>query len=137
MADSFLPVTSREKAFKMNHCETGRQAEKVGADYLRALGYKIWKTNWRWGKKELDLVCFHGDELVIVEVKARVGNNVNLPWEVVDAAKQRNIVLATDAFIRLMDCHRPTRFDVLGVSYHPAGIKIEHIKNAFYPSAGI
>ena len=119
----------------MNQCERGRKAEKLAAEYLRARGYRVWKTNWRWGKRELDLVTLHGNELVIVEVKARVGNQVNLPWEVVDFAKQRNIVLATDAFIRLYDCHRPTRFDVIGVSYHSGGMEIEHIQDAFIASA--
>ncbi len=39
----------------MNNCKTGRNAEKVAAGYLKARGYQIWKTNWRWGKRELDL----------------------------------------------------------------------------------
>ncbi len=118
----------------MNQCDTGRKAEGVAAEYLRARGYRIWKSNWRWGKRELDLVTLYRNELVVVEVKARVGNQVNHPWEVVDPAKQRNIVLATDAFIRLYDCRRPTRFDVIGVSYLAGGMEIEHIENAFYAS---
>lgn len=116
-----------------NLCDTGRRAEGLAAGYLRARGYRIWKTNWRWGKRELDLVTLYRNELVIVEVKARVGNQVNLPSEVVDWNKQRNIVLATDAFIRLYNCHHPTRFDVIGVNYHPGGVEIEHIENAFFP----
>ena len=119
----------------MNQCETGRKAERMAADYLRARGYRIWKSNWRWGKRELDLVALFRNELVIVEVKARVGNAVNLPGEVVDPAKQRNIILAADAFIRIHDCHRPTRFDVIGVRYHSGGLEIEHIENAFFASA--
>ncbi len=117
----------------MNHCEKGKSAEKLAAQYLRAQGYQIWKTNWRWGKKELDLVATFRHELVIIEVKARVGNAVNDPAEVVDHAKQRNIILATEAFIRLYDCHRPTRFDVIAVVYHPARVEIEHTEYAFYP----
>ena len=134
MADFFLPDTSREKPMIMNQCEIGRKAEGVAAEYLRARGYRIWKSNWYWGKKELDLVTLYRNELVIVEVKARVDNPVNLPWEVVDQNKQRNIVLATAAFIRLYDCHHPTRFDVIGVSYQGTGMEIEHIENAFYAS---
>lgn len=133
MADSFLPGTSRYKPMMMNQCDIGKRAEEVAAEYLRARGYRIWKSNWRWGKRELDLVTLFRNELVIVEVKARVDNRVNSPWEVVDQGKQRNIVLATAAFIRLYDCHQPTRFDVIGVSYHSAGMEIEHIENAFYP----
>jgi len=111
----------------------GKRAEQAAARYLRARGYRIWKSNWRWGKRELDLVTLHRGELVIVEVKARDGNSVNEPAEVVDPAKQRNIVLATDAFIRLYDCRRPTRFDVIGVAYGTNGVEIEHIENAFIP----
>ncbi|MEN8156788.1 MAG: YraN family protein [Bacteroidota bacterium] len=117
----------------MNQCEKGRRAEKVAAQYLRARGYRIWKSNWRWGRRELDLVALHGNELVVVEVKARLGNEVNHPSEVVDGLKQRNIILATDAFIRLYDCRRPTRFDVIAVSYQEGGEEIEHIENAFFP----
>ena len=117
----------------MNQCEKGRNAEQLAARYLRARGYQIWKTNWRWGKKELDLVTLYKGELVIVEVKARIGNAVNDPSEVVDGAKQRNIVLATDAFIRLYDCCRPTRFDVIAVIHASGGVEIEHVENAFFP----
>ena len=118
----------------MNQCKTGRNAEKVAAGYLKARGYRIWKTNWRWGKKELDLVTLHHDELVIVEVKSRVGNAVNDPAVVVDRIKERNIILAADAFIRLHGCSRPTRFDVIAVIYSGSGMEIEHMENAFYPT---
>ena len=117
----------------MNQCKTGRNAVQAAAGYLKARGYQIWKTNWRWGKRELDLVTLHNNELVIVEVKSRVGNAVNDPSVVVDHIKERNIVLAAEAFIRLHDCSRPTRFDVIAVIYSGSGMEIEHIENAFYP----
>ena len=117
----------------MNQCEKGREAEQLAARYLRARGYRIWKSNWRWGKKELDLITLFRGELVIVEVKACDGNSVNDPREVVDCGKQRNIVLATEAFIRLHNCRRPTRFDVIRVVYHAGGMEIEHVENAFFP----
>ncbi len=117
----------------MNQCKTGRNAESAAAGYLRARGYRIWKTNWRWGKKELDLVTLHRNELIIVEVKSRVGNAVNDPRVVVDHIKERNIILAAEAFIRLHNCSRPTRFDVIAVIYGDSGMEIEHMENAFYP----
>jgi putative endonuclease len=119
----------------MNHCETGRRAEYLVARYLRTRGYRIWKTNWRWGKKELDLVATFKNELVIVEVKARVGNAVNDPSEVVDHAKQRNIILAADAFIKVYNCSLPTRFDVISVIYRDGQVEIEHVENGFLPWA--
>jgi len=72
---------------------------------------------------------------VIVEVKSCRDNRVNDPSEVVDAFKQRNIILAAEAFIRLHACCQPTRFDVIAVIYQSSGMEIEHIENAFYPMA--
>ena len=117
----------------MNKCEKGRNAEQLAARFLMARGYRIWKTNWRWGKKELDIVALHGGELVIVEVKSRDGNAVNHPSKVVHLKKQRNIILAADAFIRFHNSRRPTRFDVIAVIYTSGGVEIEHIENAFFP----
>lgn len=117
----------------MNQCKKGRNAEKAAAGYLKARGYRIWKSNWRWGRKELDLVALYRGELVIVEVKSRIGNAVNDPSVVIDRIKERNIVLAAEAFIRLHGCNCPTRFDVIAVIYDGSGMEIEHLENAFYP----
>jgi putative endonuclease len=119
----------------MNNWITGRNAEQLAARYLRCRGYHIWKTNWRWGRRELDLVARYRGELVIVEVKSRAYNGVNHPSEVVDPGKQRHIILAADAFIRIHHCRMPTRFDIIAVIYSPSGAEIEHIENAFYPVA--
>jgi len=118
----------------MNQFKSGRNAEMVAAGYLKTRGYRIWKTNWRWGKRELDLVALFRNELVIVEVKSRAGNAVNDPSVVVDRIKERNIVLAAEAFIRLHGCRYPTRFDVIAVIYGSSGMEIEHLENAFYPT---
>ncbi len=135
-ADHQLPGHMKmKKEFPMNSCDTGRRAEQVAAGYLRARGYRIWKTNWRWGKKELDLVATYRGWLVIVEVKSMVGNRVNHPSVVVDGHKQRNIILATEGFIRCYKSSRPTRFDVIAVMYQGGMVEIEHFENAFTPGA--
>ena len=117
----------------MNHCDIGRNAEQLAVGFLRARGYHIWRTNWRWGKKELDIVATFGGLLIVVEVKSMVGNRVNHPYEVVDQRKQRHIVLAAEGFIRVFNSRLPTRFDVIAVIYHAGQVEIEHIENAFRP----
>ncbi len=117
----------------MNQCETGRRAEQLAAAFLMSRGYHIWKTNWRWGKRELDLVAIYRGVLVIVEVKSMVGNLVNHPSEVVDQKKQRSIILASEGFIRVHKSHRPTRFDVIAVYYHAGGVELMHMEDAFRP----
>ena len=120
----------------MNHCDRGRKAENLAALYLEARGYRIWKRNWRWGRKELDLVARHRDQLVIVEVKSMHGNRVNQPGVVVDRLKQRHLILATEAFIRIHDWHGSTRFDVVGIFYGHEGVEIELVENAFVAGGG-
>lgn len=119
----------------MNRCEQGRKAEQLAAGYLKALGYRIWKSNWKWGKRELDLVAIYRGSLVIVEVKSMAGNCVNHPSEVVDGSKQRNIILAAEGFIRKHKSFLPTRFDVIAVFYDADGVRLEHVENAFSPRA--
>ena len=119
----------------MNRCDTGRRAEQLAAAYLRSRGYRIWKTNWKWGRKELDLVATCRGVLVIVEVKSMKGNRVNHPREVVDGRKQRHLILAAEGFIRKYHSRRPTRFDVIAVVYHGKGVDIQHFENAFLPGS--
>ena len=124
-----------EKAQVMNLCQKGKRAEDLAARYLLSRGYRIWKINWRSGHRELDLIALTGGELVVVEVKAREKNAVNDPWRVVNGAKQRNIILAAEAFIRRYRWKGPTRFDVIAVVYGNGGVEMEHIAGAFVPGA--
>jgi len=117
----------------MNHCQKGRRAEELAANFLRVQGYRIWKSNWRWGRKELDLVALKGGTLVIVEVKSMDGNRVNRASVSVDRRKRRNIAWAAEAFIRLYNCNYPTRFDVIEVVFDARGVQLAHCQNAFIP----
>ena len=119
----------------MNRCESGRKAEQFAADFLRAKGYLIRRTNWRWGKKEVDIIATRDDMLIVVEVKSMTGNRINHPSEVVDSRKQRHIVWAAEGFIRVFNCPLPTRFDVIAVVFHAGWTEIEHIEDAFRPEA--
>ena len=115
--------------------DSGRRAEQFAARSLLAKGYRIRHTNWRCGKKELDLITYYQKELVIVEVKSRTGGVHHNLGEVVDQRKQRNIILATEAYIRLFNLHYPTRFDIISVIYDGYIADIQHIENAFFPTA--
>jgi putative endonuclease len=117
----------------MNHCKTGRDAEQLAVRFLRARGYRILKTNWRWGKKELDIVATCEGVLIVVEVKSMVDNRINHPYEVVDQRKQRHLVSAAEGFIRVFNSRIPTRFDVIAVIYNGGQVEIEHIIDAFRP----
>ena len=51
--------------------ELGNKGEELAVAHLKSLGYQILDLNWHSSHLELDIVAKDGDELVIVEVKAR------------------------------------------------------------------
>ena len=122
----------------MTPAETGRAGEDAAAAYLEARGLRVMDRNYRFGREEVDLVCFEpvGDSgmIVVVEVKARRGTGFGAPEAAVDAAKQKAILRVTEAYLherRLMPA--PVRFDVVAVSFDRGGgePRIEHFRNAF------
>lgn len=114
--------------------ELGDLAEGMAQQYLSKLGYEIKDTNWHYGHLELDIVAKDGDELVIVEVKARTGLRYEHPSEAVTNAKIKRIVEAADAYIIERDLDVDTRFDVITVVFLKQGHELEHFKDAFYPT---
>ncbi|MEO0560005.1 MAG: YraN family protein [Bacteroidota bacterium] len=120
--------------------EIGRRGEDVAAAMLDAKGYHILDRNYRFGREEVDIVCFQpnaandGGEIVVVEVKARSGTGFGAPEAAVDTAKQKAILRVTEAYLherRLMPS--PVRFDVIAVQFGGAEPEIEHFENAFGP----
>lgn len=114
--------------------ELGELAEGMAQQYLSKLGYKILDTNWYYGHLELDIIAQDGEELVIVEVKARSGIRYEHPSEAVTNAKIKRIVEAADAYIIEKDIELETRFDVVTVIFFKQGHELEHFKDAFYPT---
>lgn len=114
--------------------ELGELAEGMAQQYLNKLGYKILDINWYYGHLELDIIAQNGDQLVIVEVKARTGIRYEHPSEAVTNSKIKRIVEAADAYIIEKDIELETRFDVITVIFFKQGHELEHFKDAFYPT---
>ncbi len=116
-----------------DHNELGKTGEAIAADYLEKKGYKIVDRNWRYNKKELDLVGFDKDYFVVIEVKTRTSDGWESPKEAITASKIRFIVEATEAYINENDIKEEVRFDVVTLIPEKNGWKIEHIEEAFHP----
>ena len=114
--------------------EIGEKAEELAQVHLMKLGYKIRETNYRYGHLELDIVAQDGDQLVIVEVKARSGIRYEHPSEAVTNGKIKRIVEAADGYIQDKEWNGETRFDVITVIFFGEKFELEHFKEAFYPT---
>ena len=115
------------------HSQLGKTGEERAAEYLISKGYIIRDINWRSGKMELDIVAYRDKTLVVVEVKTRKNNEFLRPEEAVTLRKIKNIIQATDAYIRMFDIPFDIRFDIITLVGENEDFQIEHIEDAFLP----
>lgn len=115
------------------HNDLGKNGEQKAINYLIKNGYIIRHHNWRSGKLELDIVARKDDELIVFEVKTRRNMDYVHPSDAIDDRKIRNIVAATDSYIRQFNIPFSVRFDIISVIDNGLQTEIEHIEDAFYP----
>ena len=110
-----------------NRAETGRAAEDAAAALLRSKGMTIVERNFRAKAGEIDLVVKDRDEIVFVEVRARVSSAFGGAAASVGGAKRRKLIKAANLWLLARSYDGPCRFDVVAID---AG-KAEHIPSAF------
>jgi len=115
------------------HIEKGRKSEEIAVEYLKDHGYEILFTNYRYKKKEIDIISKKDNFLVIVEVKTRSFWSDENPGDLVKLSKQHYLIEATEAYIMKKDIDMEVRFDVIFIVYKQEEIIIEHIEDAFGP----
>jgi len=111
----------------------GRRSEELAAAYLEAKGLLILHRNFRRRFGEIDLVARDGNELVIVEVRARSTTAYGGAIASIDSRKKQRIVRAT---LLLLQQHKELsrmriRFDVVLISYATVNPAIQWIRQAF------
>ena len=110
----------------------GTWGERIAADHLRGMGYRILATNWRAGRYEIDLVVEHEDTVAFVEVKTR-SPGPQEPAEAVGWQKRRRVARAASRWIATRSpAVREFRFDVISVTVlDDHTYRVEHIPGAF------
>ena len=111
---------------------TGNLGEKLAAEYLENLGYKILERNWRYSNiGEIDIIALDKNTLVFVEVKTRKSLNFGHPFEAIDEKKYNQVKLIAKAYIlQSKNKYKTCRIDGISVILS-ASPKIDHIKNLF------
>lgn len=117
----------------MDHMEMARKGENAAEELLLSSGFQILERNWYHKHKELDIIAIDESELVIIEVKSRRAPALDNPAMSICRKKQRNLVYAANAYVRMKRISLEIRFDVMWVIYHGNKAEIEHIRNAFVP----
>ena len=101
--------------------------------YLRSHGCTVVSRNFRArsGPGEIDLVAWHGERLVFVEVKTRSSADFGTPDRAVDADKRAALERAAREYARRANVGwENTRFDIVSVVLERP-VRIDWIQDAF------
>ena len=111
----------------------GEKGEKLAAEYLIRKKYRIVSLNWRYKHKEIDIIAYDNDRLVIVEVKLRSTDYFGDPSEFVTKKKQRYLIEAAEAYLDTIPAEPEVRFDIVAITGTDGNYHIEHLDDAFNP----
>lgn len=115
----------------------GRTGEDLACSLLESRGHRILERNWRSSHLEIDIISQNADGIHFVEVKTRRSSIQAPPQENVDAAKQKRIAKAAQAFLRCKKGqifgNREHFFDVIAVTFKGDEAHAEMIENAYIP----
>ena len=113
----------------MNTREIGDKMEAHAAQYLASHGMRIVERNFRGRQGEIDIIGYHGDYLVFVEVKYRKSTSRGGARDAVGTDKQRRICRTADyyRYMHHLDDSTAVRYDVIAIQDD----KVDWIQNAF------
>lgn len=113
----------------LNTRQKGTDKERLAAAYLTSQGMRIVECNFRGRQGEIDIIGYHKDYLVFVEVKYRSSEAKGTALAAVDMRKQRQICKVADYYRYLHKLGENTklRYDVIAIQ----GERIQWIQNAF------
>ncbi len=114
------------------HQQFGKKSERLAAEFLDRMGYRILETNYRSKVGEIDIIARDKGVIVFVEVKARASSRFGSPKGAVTPAKQRKISMAALEYLkRSGESGARARFDVVAIDTAAGKTDIEVVKNAF------
>jgi putative endonuclease len=113
----------------------GSRGERVAANFLKHLGYRILAQGHRKKLGEIDIIAVDGQCVVFVEVKTWRSDADVDPSAAVNHIKQDKITRTALAYLKRHQLlNQPARFDVIAVVWDGSQAtqpKIRHYKHAF------
>ncbi|KAB2907184.1 MAG: YraN family protein [Ignavibacteriales bacterium] len=115
----------------MGTIETGKQGERIAAEYLISQGFRILDKNWRESHGELDIVALDNTTLVFAEVKYRADEEFAGIEYAISHSKARSLKKYAQKYMLKTDVYyEEIRFDFIGILPNPDGsFRVEYAKN--------
>ena len=115
------------------HNDTGKKGEEIAVNFLKNKGYRILDRNWRLGSNEIDIIAADGNFIVVAEVKTRTSNKFGEPEIAVTKEKQKALIRAANAYVKIKQIDQEMRFDIVSIILVKDKEQVHHIVDAFYP----
>jgi putative endonuclease len=122
------------------HNDFGRAAEQRAADLLQGAGWTIVCRNWRFGRREIDVIARRGATVAFVEVRARRSASHGHPLATIGWRKRREIEIAARGWIALHgSAGEEYRFDAVvlldaaGSGAQAGTPGLRHVQDAWRP----
>ena len=108
----------------------GDFGEEVARLYLESKGCEILARNYKFMRREIDIIARDGEYIVFIEVKTRTSSYVTAA-EQVDLKKQGRIIYAAQGWLLENNTGLQPRFDVVEVYIMAGRNYVRRIENAF------
>lgn len=104
--------------------QTGKIGENIAREYLKNKGYNIVGQNYRTKYAEIDLLAKKDKELILVEVRTKVGDNFGSPEESLTKKKLKKLWFNAQLV-------KATRIDAVCIVLKPdqSVERVEHYEN--------
>lgn len=107
----------------------GKFGEDEAIKYLEQKGYKISDRNFSCKRGEIDIIALDKNEIVFIEIKARISLKYGLPSEAVTKNKLKHIYKTAEYYLYTRNLlNENTRIDVIEVYIKNNQVIINHLK---------
>ncbi|MDR2735839.1 MAG: YraN family protein [Puniceicoccales bacterium] len=96
--------------------QIGQVGEIAAQRYLKKIGYRILKTNWRHRNYEIDIVALNAEILVFVEVRTRNLDALVSGYDSITKKKRESLKTVFNAYLAKVGHVKHYRFDVIEVT---------------------
>ena len=128
----FITKKRISRGHQSAHLTTGKQGEKMAANYLKKNGYKIVEKNYHCKFGEIDIIALDGDILSFIEIKTRSTNEYVPPEFTVTKHKQSKIKRSAGHYLGRHGIeNRDCRFDIVAITMGKGKKDVILYKDAF------
>lgn len=117
----------------LSHLDLGKMGEEIARSHFLAQDYFILCANWKFGRREVDLIVEKNGCVVFVEVKTLSSDVWGFPEKNVTPGKIRHIRAVANGFMNSMKVlPKRIRFDIVAITFRQDGShELVHFEDCF------